>query len=70
MGAPSVLKRWRWFMSDLIDLFHDPICTLSVIRRGRLTLCTSPGHVHRMLVVAGQKLHVLITGHRGATPST
>src|SRR6185437_16098952 len=28
-------------MSDFIDLFHDSMCALSVMRRGRLTLCTS-----------------------------
>jgi hypothetical protein len=35
--APSVLKRWRWYMSDFIDLFHDSMCALSVIRRERLS---------------------------------
>ncbi len=28
-------------MSDFIDLFHDSMCALSVMRRGRLTLCIS-----------------------------
>lgn len=29
------------YMSDFIDLFHDSMCALSVMRRGRLTLCIS-----------------------------
>ena len=29
-------------MSDFMDLFHDSMCALSVMRCGRFTLCTKP----------------------------
>ena len=36
-------------MSDFIDLFHDSMCALSFMRRGRLTDCTSPARANPCL---------------------
>src|SRR5690348_10567135 len=52
-------------MSAFIDLFHDSMCALSVMRRGRFTLHQT-GLAQGLLEVAGEKLDAAVAMHKGS----